>query len=154
MVFSFLGRRITVRWMASSLEEFRRATSKISTFLILASIPLFIISSLLPRQQPLRGIPILYLILALILKITIRRSAVESLTAIRVIEIVFFAALLIAGLGVAYFAWIDGFEGLIGSIISAATLAIAAFVGQNNISGARLMALQAQTLSVSPHQSL
>jgi hypothetical protein len=140
--------------MASSLEEFRRATSKISTFLILASIPLFIISSLLPRQQPLRGIPILYLILALILKITIRRSAVESLTAIRVIEIVFFAALLIAGLGVAYFAWIDGFEGLIGSIISAATLAIAAFVGQNNISGARLMALQAQTLSVSPHQSL
>jgi hypothetical protein len=147
MVFSFFGRRITVRWMASSLEEFRRATSKIATFVILASIPLFIFASLLPREQPLRGMLILYLILALILKVTIRRSAVDSLTAVRVIEIAFFAALLMAGLSVAYFVWIDGLEGLIPSVANVATLAIAAFVAGKNISGAKSMALQAQTSS-------
>jgi hypothetical protein len=154
IAFSILGKRIAVRWMASSLEEFRRATSKVATFAILASIPLFTISSFLPHQQSMRGIPALYLILALILKITIRRSAVDSLTAVQVIETVLFATVLVTSIGIAYRAWIDGVEGLVDLIINGSMLAAAAWVARKNIASAKITALQAQALSGSQDPSL
>jgi hypothetical protein len=129
--------------MVSSLEEFRRATSRVATFTILISIPLFIISNVLPRFQFLRGIPVLiYLIFALVLEVTIRRSAVNSLTAVRVIEIVFFAALLTATVWVVYFAWMNGIEGLIPSIIDGLMLTVVAVIVQKNIAKAKSMASQ------------
>jgi hypothetical protein len=144
--FGFLGKRIAVRWMASSLEEFRRVTSKVATFAILTSIPLFFISSALPRQQPLRGIAVVYLILALILKVTIRRSPVDSSTAVRTIEIVFFATVLVTGIGITYRAGTDGVDGLVDLVIDISMLAVAAWVVQKNIASAKLMALHPQPL--------
>jgi hypothetical protein len=64
------------------------------------------------------------------------------LTAVRVIEIVFFAALLTATVWVVYFAWMNGIEGLIPSIIDVLMLTVVAVIVQKNIAKAKSMASQ------------
>lgn len=85
---------------------------------------------------------VLYLIFALIVKIILRISAVNSLFAVRVIEGVFFAAIITAGLWVAYFSWSNenAFIGLISFIIDASLLMFVTSVAHKNISFAKTIA--------------
>jgi hypothetical protein len=137
------GRGIAVRWVASSLEEFRRVTSRVATFVILALVLLSPTLILLPHLQAVKGsIAFAYLLLALILKVIIRRSDVHSMSAVRMIEAVFFAALLLACFWIIYFAWMGGVEGLIGLVIDGSILAVVALVVRKNISNAKSMASQ------------
>jgi hypothetical protein len=139
----FFRKGITVRWVASSLEEFRRVTSRVATFVIVITVLLSPTVVLLPRLQVVRdSLVSTYLLLALILKVIMRRSDVNSLSAVRMIEAVCLVALLLAGFWVVYFAWMNGVEGLIGSVIDGAILAAATLVVQKNISNAKMMASQ------------
>jgi hypothetical protein len=79
--------RDTMRWVASSLERFRRSASIITTFLIIASIGGWVISMLLPNSHALAdAATCLYLVLAVTVKVAIRVSKPTSVGAIRVIE--------------------------------------------------------------------
>jgi hypothetical protein len=63
------------RFLVSSLSDFRRATSRIATFIIVVSLFFLLISMLLLRQRFWGSVVVLlYLGLALILKVTIRRT--------------------------------------------------------------------------------
>jgi hypothetical protein len=130
--------------MVSSLEEFRRTTSRVATFVILASIPSFAFSIMLPRKGIVGSIlVVLFLVLVLILKVTIRCSAVNSRDAIRVIEGIFYAAVLTSVSWIGYSTWMDGIEGLIPSVIDAVVLIVVTVLVQKKIWQAKSMASQA-----------
>jgi hypothetical protein len=103
-----------MRFLVLSLSDFRRATSSIANFIIVVSLLLLPISILLPRQQLWGTLAVLlYLVLALVLKVTIRRTEVESLAAVRVIEVVFLAAVLIEVIWRTFYGWQNGSDSLI-----------------------------------------
>jgi hypothetical protein len=139
-------------WIISNLNEFRRVISKVATVVIFASILLSPTLILFPYLQAVRvGFVVFYLLLALIVRLTIWRSAPDSLFAIRVIEIVCFAALLTTALWTLVLAWADGAEELgltlVRVTIDASVLIVVALWLRRNVAIARSMALESQNLS-------
>lgn len=64
---------------------------------------------MLPRLRPWGSVVVLlYLVLALVLKVTIRRTEAGSLAAVRVIKVVFLAAVVIEVTWRVYYAWHNG----------------------------------------------
>lgn len=135
-----------VRWVVSSVEEFRRVASRAATFMLLASIPLVAFSIFVPHHQVLRiGLILLYLVFAVIVKVTIRRTAVNSLSAIQIIEKIFWATVLTAVCAEMYSAWADalGFEGLIHFVAGILTVIIFGMLVRKNIMIAKSMVSRA-----------
>jgi hypothetical protein len=99
---------------------------------------------MLPRKGIVGSIlVVLFLVLVLILKVTIRCSAVNSRDAIRVIEGIFYAAVLTSVSWIGYSTWMDGIEGLIPSVIDAVVLIVVTVLVQKKIWQAKSMASQA-----------
>jgi len=106
------------------------------------------ISILLPRQQLWGTLAVLlYLVLALVLKVTIRRTEVESLAAVRVIEVVFLAAVLIEVIWRTFYGWQNGSDSLILDSFDIVIQLLVGFVLWKNISVARSLALKVQNLN-------
>src|SRR5262249_54226144 len=114
---SRLGTLGMVRLVASSVEEFRRATSLIATFVIFASVPLFIGAIFIPSSHQIIKSSIISVgfVCALIVKVALRRSTPYSLFAIQVIETAFFAIVVTLALWILYSALMheSKLEGLI-----------------------------------------
>lgn len=135
-----------MHWVASSLEQFGRATSRVATIVIVASIVLSPTLFLFSRLQLIRASLLLaYFVLAITLKVILRCSDVGSLFAVRLIEGVSIVAFALATLWVFYSSWSSGFEGPIVFILDGSVLIIAGAIVRKNISEAKSMASQAQS---------
>jgi len=100
-----------MRLVVSSVEEFRRVASKLATFISLISIPLVAISSFVPQLRPSLAAVLVYAALAIVVKVALRRTGVNSLSAIRIIEAAALTLLLLWLSGELYLAWTYGFSG-------------------------------------------
>ena len=132
-----------MRWIVSNLEQFRRAASIISTFLIVASIGGWAISVVTLDNHSLATVgAVLYLASAVIVKVAIRHGQSISVRTVFLIETVIFIGLLFAGLVEVYFLSRDGFQGIgtIRLVFNVLVLVIVAIIFQRNTSAARSMA--------------
>jgi hypothetical protein len=135
-----------VRLLVSNLSDFRRATSRIANFIIVVSLLLLPVTMLLPRQRFWGSVVVLlYLVLALVLRVTIRRTEVDSLVAVRIIEVAFLAAVLVEGIWRAYYAWQNPSVAVLDSFDIAMQFLIG-LVLWKNISIAKSLALKVQNL--------
>ena len=136
-----------MRIVVSSLTDFRRATSRIANFVIVVSLLLLPVSILLPRQRLWGSVVVLlYLALGLLLKLTIRRTEVGSLAAVRIIEAVFLAAVVVEGTWRAFSMWQNGSDPLILDSLDIAIQFLIALVLWKNISVAKSLAFTAQNV--------